>query len=64
MVEDGVVERLPVQKVPHRERARLADLLQRVLGVLSATDDPADRAIRRDVQQLAEQLRGLSEDPS
>jgi hypothetical protein len=30
-----------------------------VLGVLPTSDEPADRALRRDVRDFAEELRGL-----
>ena len=58
------MEGLSVPKVPGRERGRVADVLQRVLGVLPATDEPADRALRRDLQRFAEGLRGLVDDDS
>ena len=62
MRDDGVVDRPSAERVPRRERERLADVLQRTLGVLAASDDPGDRALRRDLQRFAEALRGLRDD--
>jgi hypothetical protein len=56
------LERPTARKVPRRQRARLADELQRVLGVLPETNEPADRAIRRDVRRFADALRGIGDD--
>ncbi len=50
--------------VPIRQRGALADLLQRVLGVLPETIEPHDRALRRDVRRYAEELRGLEDKKS
>jgi hypothetical protein len=48
-----------VSSVPARDRGPVADALLRVLGALPPSSATGDRAARRELLRLVEELRGM-----